>query len=157
MRSFMAFNGRRPCPADGKYAEEYRQFRPRSRYSRYLHRGTPAAPLGPDAGTGYIVGGVIPTVSLGLPDEYQYDEFGRRFTYVVDRRATSKGSCLNLEALTATGAITGTGGVKIKNTTSGTVLDNTMYAYISHGASGYGAYPAQGASVTGEPHQRRQH
>ena len=36
--------------------------------------------------------------------------------------------------------------ILIENTTGGTVLDQTMVAYISHGASGYGAFPGQGGS-----------
>ena len=40
----------------------------------------------------------------------------------------------------------GTGGIKIESSTGGTVIDNTMYAYISHGPSGHGAWPAQGST-----------
>ena len=144
MRSFMAFQGRRPCPADGQYAVNTANFGREASIAGTCTGGTPAAPLGPDAATGYVVGGVIPTVSLGLPDEYQYDEFGRRFTYVVDKRATTRGACTTLMNIPTDN---GTGAVTIENTTGGTVLDNTMYAYISHGVSGYGAFPEQGSTT----------
>lgn len=147
MHSFMAFNGRRPCPADGQYVVNTANFGKEAANPGTCTGGTPSAPLGPDA-TGFVVGGVIPTRSLGLPDEYQYDEFGHRFTYVVDTQATANNYCINLEDFNPiTGAITGTGHIKIENATGGTVIDNVMYAYISHGASGYGAFPAQGSSV----------
>ncbi len=146
MRSFMAFNGRRPCPADGQYAVGTANFGKEAATPGTCTGSTPAAPLGPDAGTGYIVGGVIPVTSLGLDESYAYDDFGRQFTYVVDKRATLTSSCLSLENVSLTSGLpTGTGGLKIESSTGGTVIDNTMYAYISHGASGYGAYPAQGA------------
>lgn len=96
--------------------------------------------------TNTLVGGVIPTKSLGLPDDYAMDEFGHRFTYVVDSRATSKSSC---NVLTQTNIHDGlSSGVTIENSTSGgTLLDRTMYAYISHGKDGHGAFPVQGSSV----------
>ena len=78
MRGFMAANGRRPCPADGQYAINTANFGKEAAIAGTCTGSTPAAPLGPDAGTGYVVGGVIPTRSLGLSDDYQFDEFGRR-------------------------------------------------------------------------------
>ena len=99
MRSFMAVNGRRPCPADGQYAINTANFGKEAAIAGTCTGSTPAAPLGPDAGTNHIVGGVIPTKSLGLPDDYAFDEFGRRFTYVVDRRATNLSACRALEGI----------------------------------------------------------
>jgi len=175
MRSFMAANGRRPCPADGQYAENTKYFG--------IEAGTPGActgntapipnaPLGPDTnttlcnGAGCVVGGTIPTKTLGLPDDYAYDDYGRRFTYVVDLRATNS-------AATAVGKNTtnycsylqnnikypdfygniAIPAITIENTTTplvpgNTIIDHTMYAYISHGSSGYGAWPAQGSVAT---------
>src|SRR5690242_20690488 len=86
MRSFMAKNGRLPCPADGQYAFNDVNFGVEAATPGTCTGGTPAAPLGPDVGTGYVVGGVIPTKSLYLPEEYAIDEFGHRFAYVVDKR-----------------------------------------------------------------------
>ncbi|HEX4000988.1 MAG TPA: FG-GAP-like repeat-containing protein [Pirellulales bacterium] len=172
MRSFMAANGRRPCPADGQYAENTQYFGVEAGTPGICTGNTsptPNAPLGPDAGTGYVVGGVIPTKTLGLPDEYAYDEYGRRFTYVVDTRATESPAaavtnnnntppagrrvapkthapgCYNLQqSIKLNGAKPG---ITIENISGGTIIDQTMYAYISHGASGYGAWPAQGSTV----------
>ncbi|MGH7193467.1 MAG: hypothetical protein ACREJM_08030, partial [Candidatus Saccharimonadales bacterium] len=154
MRSFMVFNGRRPCPADGQYPE----LGPGSQYFGQ-EAGTPGActgnsaptpnaPMGPDAGTGYIVSGTIPTRSLGLPSDYAFDSYGRRFTYVVDTRATKHSSCAALEGLTLTNFTpTGKGGLVIEDGTHA-VTDNVMYAYIDHGASGYGAFPGDGSATT---------
>src|SRR6185312_11049208 len=97
LTGFMASNGRLPCPADGSYAVNTANFGVEAANPGSCTGGAPAAPLGPDAGTGYVVGGVIPTKTLNLDDSYQFDEWGRRITYVVDTRATLKSSCLTLE------------------------------------------------------------
>jgi hypothetical protein len=150
MRGFMAMYGRRPCPADGQYAENTTNFGLEAATPGTCTGGAPSAPMGPDAATGFVVGGVIPTRSLGLPDDYQFDDFGRRITYVVDKRATQNASCIALETLNSSYVPTAKGGVYIYNASpanGGTQIDQTMYAYIIHGASGYGAFPAQGAST----------
>ncbi len=149
MRAFMAFKGRRPCPASGAYKPGDQYFGVEAAVSGACTGGTPAAQLGPDAVTGYVVGGTIPTRTLGLPDDYAFDEWGRSFTYVVDRRATIAGSgsgqCSNLQDYPTND---GKGGVYVQiKDTSGAVnsTDQVMYAYISHGPDGHGAFPAQGA------------
>ena len=59
MRSFMTVNGRRPCPADGQYAENTANFGLEAATPGTCTGGTPAAPLAQSAGN--VVGGVIPT------------------------------------------------------------------------------------------------
>lgn len=139
MRGFMVGNGRRPCPAQGSYDINAHNFGIEAANPGSCTGGTPAAPMGPDSGTGYIVSGTIPTKSLGLPDYFAFDQFGRRFTYVVDTRATGHSSCYALMK-------GGDGGLTVKDGTSGNTIDNVMYAYISHGPSGFGAFPAQGGT-----------
>jgi len=149
MRSFMAFKGRRPCPADGQYAVNTANFGIEAATPGTCTGGTPAASMGPDVGTGFIVGGIIPTKTLGLDDSYAFDDYGRRFTYVVDKRATGASSCTSLEGISLTSLTPkGMGGIQIENANNGgAIIDNVMYAYISHGPTGYGAFPAQGSTV----------
>lgn len=148
MRSFMAFNGRRPCPADGQYPDTSKYFGQEAAIAGTCQGGTPAAPLGPDTGTNNIIAGVIPTRSLGLDTSYAYDSYGRRFTYVVDKRATSTATCDALEGITGTNFTpTGTGGITIDDA-NGNLVSNVMYAYIQHGQSGYGAWPGDGSPTT---------
>ena len=141
---FMAAYGRRPCPADGQYAVNSANFGLEAETPGTCTGGTPAAPFGPDAGTGYVVGGTVPTKTLGLPDDYAFDAFGRRITYVVDKRATLKSSCLVLQNYPNNN---GTGGIAVKDATAGSTISGVMAAYISHGADGHGAFPQSGSSV----------
>jgi FG-GAP repeat len=157
MRSFMAAHQRRPCPADGQYDVNTANFGLEAANPGNCTTGTPAAPMGPDTNTtactgnvGCIVSGVIPTKTLGLPDDYAFDEYGRRFEYAVDTRATSKSFCNVLQDYPTND---GKGGLVIKDGTTGNIIDNVMYAYISHGKSGYGAYPEQGGAGGHTPAQ----
>src|SRR5271166_615903 len=135
MRSFIVVNGRRPCPADGSLAVNTTNF------------GKETDTLGDGLCTGALlsgvatntVGGTIPTKSLNLPDDYAFDAWGRRYTYIVDKRATNTSSCV---------ALGSAGGLTIKDG-SGATTDTVMYSYMIHGASGFGAFPAQGSSATG--------
>jgi DNA-binding beta-propeller fold protein YncE len=139
MIGFMAKNGRLPCPADGQYDVNAAtgNFGVEAASPGTCKGGTPAAPLGPDAGTTFVVGGVIPTKTLALDDSYAFDEWGHRFTYVVDKRATLNTSCATIT----------TGGITIKNTTGGAVIANVMHAFIAHGPDGHGAWPMAGGAA----------
>ena len=151
MQAFMASNGRRPCPADGQYDVNTQKFGLEAgtltpNTAGECNGGDPIAPMGPDAATGYTYMGTIPTKTLGLPDDYAYDAWGRRFSYVVDKRATVNESCYRMYTTETSGAIA----IQYKDTT-GTIVDTeqSMYAFISHGADAHGAWPPQGSSVAG--------
>ena len=81
---------------------------------------------------GNVVAGGVPTKTLGLPDEYAFDGWGRRLVYHVDKRLT----------LDTTYATTTTGSITVKDGAS-TPSDRTTtaaYALLSHGPNGHGAY-----------------
>jgi hypothetical protein len=138
--AFMAKNGRLPCPADGGYDAGVHNFGIEAANPGACTGGTPAAPMGPDAGTGFVVEGDIPTKTLGLDDAYAFDAWGRRFSYAVDARATVATGANSCATLT-------TGGIQILKTKGGSPVANVMHAFISHGPDGQGAFPAQGATV----------
>jgi hypothetical protein len=145
MQRFMALRGRRPCPADGIYDVNEANFGLEAGAVTAnsplgsCKGGTPVASMGPD-GTGYIVAGMIPTKTLALPDDYAFDAWGRRMAYYVDIRATASASCY----ATKTGSLQ----VRTKDPTGAVVhTDNVMYAYVSRGPGGYGAWPAQGSTL----------
>src|SRR5262249_23598950 len=99
--------------------------------------------LGPDqSGAGNVVEGVIPTKSLHLPDDYAFDQWGRRISYVVDKRATLTSSCTTLQNYPTNN---GTGGINIAPTPRASATGHVMHAYIIHGPSGEGAFPGAGS------------
>jgi prepilin-type N-terminal cleavage/methylation domain-containing protein len=87
--------------------------------------------------------GAVPTVTLGLPNDFMYDGWGDRFRYAVDIAYTALGAFPN-QPLTcpAIGAIT-------VYDSSGSTARSTgaIYALISHGANGHGAYTPGGGST----------
>ncbi len=91
--------------------------------------------------TSSVVAGGVPTKSLGLPDEYAFDGFGRRITYIVDNRATNVSACNTMERLKQKG------NVDVLDASGATSpADNVMWALISHGKDGHGAYTMQGST-----------
>lgn len=134
-QSFMAQHGRRPCPAlgsDGPSVGNYGL--------EVATAGTCAdAELGPNNG---VVAGTVPFVTLGLTEEDALDGYGRRITYIVDSNITSSTGCRNYQSQRTNGA------VMIKQDSTDTAaIDRTMWALISHGADGHGAYTRKGGST----------
>lgn len=89
-----------------------------------------------------IVAGGVPTNTLGLPDEFAFDGWGRRMIYMVDNRATNIKSCRDMQ-------VHGTpGDLAIVPTSSSTMAtDSVMWALMSYGKDGHGAFPMQGSSI----------
>jgi hypothetical protein len=137
--SYMAATGHLPCPASITAAPSAAAFGTETDSSGDgLCTG---APMGPDS-TGYVVTGSVPTKALHLDNSFAVDEWGNRIDYIVDIRATKKSTCITLES-------SGGGAIIIKNSKAGTQIANVMHLFISHGANGFGAVPAQGSNVAG--------
>ncbi len=91
-----------------------------------------------------LAAGVVPTKTLGLPDDYMFDGYGRRMMYMVDIRATDKTTCRNMQTTKTKGAI------EIMTARSAISIftdDNVMWSLISYGKNGHGAFPMQGSSL----------
>ncbi len=147
-QSYMTTYGHRPCPADATVDVGSQYFGREAANGGTCTGGTPAANFSGAGGSANIVAGGVPNVALGLPDDYAFDGFGHRVTYVVDKRATDKGSCAVLQG-GETPVSTYYGDVEIRDAAAGTLISNTMWALISHGQDAHGAFPLQGQGTAG--------
>lgn len=91
-----------------------------------------------------VVAGMVPVTSLGLPPEYALDGYGRRITYIVDNRATETIGCADMQnnAMRGNILIQSTYSAGNENT-----IDNVMWALVSHGNDGHGAFASNGSAV----------
>lgn len=150
MQAYMASYGRRPCPANGVYGVNEHDFgfeagtNSSNMPATGCIGGDPAAPMGPDDATGNVFAGTIPTKTLALPDDYAYDAWGRRFTYMVDKRAVTNEACYNMFTSGTEGDIS----IQYKDNTGAVIeTDRAVYAYITHGPDAHGAWPPQGSAL----------
>ena len=150
MKAFMTINLRRPCPASGVYEIGNAKFGLEAEVPGTCTGGGSIAADFSDAST-EAVAGIVPVKSLNLPDAYALDGYGRRIMYIVDKRATlanaaspttSIESCYDLQLYGNKGDI------EIVSTSADTVIkDYVMWALISYGKTGHGAFPAQGGTT----------
>jgi prepilin-type N-terminal cleavage/methylation domain-containing protein len=86
--------------------------------------------------TGVYAGGV-PVRTLNLPDEYANDGHGRRILYVVDNKFAKASAQFKEEV---------GGGIVVKNAAGGTETSEAVYALLSFGKNGHGAFGRNGGS-----------
>ena len=142
-----------PCPADITTAETTAPFgigtgsgvaNPAACVPPACIPGCAAANFN-DGGNTYA--GMIPTKSLGLPDEAAIDGWGMRIFYAVDQRLTVPGA-LNyyLQAPTVANPATA-GSIQVNDDAGGTRTTTGAYILLSFGQDGHGAWPAQGGAA----------
>jgi prepilin-type N-terminal cleavage/methylation domain-containing protein len=138
LSSFVKINKRLPCPADGSLALSHASFGLERKAAAVCDDTSPYY-----GGAGGIVGGVVPIRSLGLPDEFMMDGWGRRMAYVVNgfmaRDVTQAVNIINV-----TGA--NESHIDIMGADGAVKTTDAAYALISHGVNGYGAWLRNGAS-----------
>ena len=138
LKSFRKANNRLPCPALGSTVITTNTFG-----SEDAHPGTCSGVGGTNLAINEAAG-VVPTRSLGLPDDDMFDPWGGRFTYAVDTRMTAAGAFSTYPAIT-TFAI---GSMNVLQAATGNALtdaNNMAVAIVlSHGPNGHGAYQISG-------------
>jgi len=136
LEGFKAANGRLPCPGNGQYAPSEQFFGTEAVGPGNCFTGQlPRANIYNYPGMSVVIGS-IPTKTLGLPDDYALDGFGRPFTYIVSVDATDAYSCSKMTA----------GKVNVLSDAGGTISQTVMAAIISHGKNGIGAFYSQGGT-----------
>jgi prepilin-type N-terminal cleavage/methylation domain-containing protein len=86
-----------------------------------------------------IYGGMVPTKSLKLPDDYAVDGWGRRILYVVDSDFTLSGASTTLSDITAD-ATNGTQRIEVRSVSDHPKTTAGAYVLLSYGVNGHGAY-----------------
>ncbi len=147
MESFLIKNQRIPCPADATAAL--------SSASAGVESNDGAAPpicnKNNNGSSGVWVGG-LPTKTLGLPDRYMADDWGRRFIYAVKSDFTNNITTNPLcDGDSASGAshlicfkYTTAGNITVNDSTGAARTTEAVYVIVSHGKNGFGAWTYSG-------------
>ncbi len=155
LQKFVEVNNRLPCPAPRGYATDNASYGLENTAA-----GTCTSPGGTYGPASNIIMGLVPTRTLGLPDDYGFDAWDRSFTYVVDPRATGTRALSVTYPLSDVvhGAASGTtlGSIIIKDSqwSTGTTsirTSNGIAVIVSHGPNGHGAYPRASGTSTAVP------
>jgi WD40 repeat protein/type II secretory pathway pseudopilin PulG len=144
-KAIMAYRlkySRLPCPADPTKPYGDNLYGREAANPGECVGGAPALPV--DHNSFYVLKGAVPVETLGLPDEFIQDGWGRLFTYHVQRNATQidafvdtkpNDQCVGVYAFDAAGTL---------RALVGTTQIGAPYALVSHGPNGHGAYLATG-------------
>lgn len=157
---FLANNARLPCPADGTLAPSDSNFGKESINSASPPLTTCDNSSGHLLNSSDVWGGVVPTRTLNLSDDYMEDGWGWRFTYVVDDRfvnsnayhtSTNNTDC---DDTTTTNCFTyfdpSGGTITVNDAATGTpaqLTNQAVIVLISHGKNGHGAFVRQGSTT----------
>jgi alpha-tubulin suppressor-like RCC1 family protein/type II secretory pathway pseudopilin PulG len=140
-------NGRLPCPADPTAALGGASFGVESDCTAAASGGlTDILPSGGVSGNDDIRVGMVPVRALGLPNDYAFDEWGSRLTYVTIKKLASATEYASFTTTLTNGVIT----VEDENGTQLTGADTTdivSYVVLSHGKDKKGAYTKSGVAA----------
>lgn len=138
LKAYLVKSNRLPCPTDLTATSSSSTYNVESQTIGSCS-GTPA---GESIGSWSSRGGV-PTKTLGLPDSFMYDGWGRKIVYTVDKNTTYENA---FEAIGTDEYCE----LQIEDTTGALLTGNSSYtggaAYVllSYGENGHGAYTQNG-------------
>ncbi len=138
----LAFN-RLPCPADATLAINQVNFGYEAANPGSCTGGAPTSNFSqtPSLGPQDAREGMLPVKTIGLPDDYAFDGWGRRFIYAVSRDMTLPGAF----------AVSSTYDVSTRMTILNAegVVKSTIacQVLVSLGLNGQGAYPRNGGTT----------
>jgi prepilin-type N-terminal cleavage/methylation domain-containing protein len=139
---------RLPCPANASLGPGSANFGVEAANPGSCTGGTPAASSSMNNAAGTAVSaaeGSVPALSLGLPADMMLDGWGNQFRYAVDVSLTTPG----MFVLTPSGAACGP--ITVKDANGNARTTTAIYALVSHGPNGFGAYTKSGAFTAGPP------
>lgn len=135
MRRFAGYNNRIPCPANRLLRPEAASGSPTNAATNYgieYTSCTAGALTGTDTSGGVRIG-MVPTRTLGLPDEYGYDAWGSRFIYAATQTLTQTST---YDPATAAISVVGAGSA------------NAAYVIVSVGPDREGGYSVDGTLMS---------
>ncbi len=93
--------------------------------------------------------GAVPVKTLGLPDEFQYDGWGRKFAYAVATAMTTPASGTGMTGTAAAfmsyGSQANCGAITVQNAGAANRTQVADYVLLSYGPDGHGGYLKNGA------------
>jgi prepilin-type N-terminal cleavage/methylation domain-containing protein len=134
---------RLPCPGDLTIAPGATNYGVEGATPGFCTGGTPT----PNfrrwlANATYLVEGAVPVTTLGLPNDFMYDGWGNHFNYAVIAPLTAlRAFVLTHPPLICTSVTVNDVNGKVRS-------DGAIYALISHGPNGHGAYSKNGTLVS---------
>ena len=166
LKYYLANKGHLPCPASLTDIKEASTPTVISTYARATDCTAPA-PAGifdkrgvnniDDNANGDIRIGMVPVRTLGLSDSYAFDDWGRRYTYIVPKQLAVDKTEFDAFAPATTRQLT----IEVDPTTdeydvltSGDAIygdqagEDIAYVLISHGATGAGGFNGNGIEAT---------
>ncbi len=151
--SYSSVYGRIPCPGDltitqgaANYGLEAGTKTGGTGSGDCINNGSALVPAANFKSAGGIEEGSVPVAALGLPNDFMYDGWGNKFRYAVDPSYTltaqfSGWPLMNNMCSTSSSSIT------VNDENGGARTTKGIYAIVSHGPNGHGAYTSTGATV----------
>jgi len=144
LMAYRIANNRLPCPSNPALTDSA------ANAATYGYEsGTPGTCTGTNittatissVGNTVVAEGAVPVRTLSLPDEYQFDGWGRKFAYAVWTPITAAATSTSSPAGFMTYGLTpNCGAVTVENAGHGYRTQLADYALISYGPDGHGGY-----------------
>lgn len=131
---------RLPCPADAREPRSSATYGMEAAGPGDCTGGLPQATRGP---AGDVVEGAVPFKTLGLPEAASTDAWGRQYAYAVNRLVTGD------EAMTHM-TLSEQCDITVLDAGGGLHSGGAMYALVSFGPNGHGAYLPGGARINAQ-------
>ncbi len=143
--TFRKNSNRMPCPASLVLTQSSSNFGMEGPNSAScLNAGGGAATATNNSAGNIVSEGSVPVRTIGLPDDFAYDGWGNRIRYAVTVAYTSTNAFTtyfaNNTSVAAVKILDGTGASNYRT-------QNALYALVSHGINGAGAYGKSGSMV----------
>jgi type II secretory pathway pseudopilin PulG len=129
LMAYRVANNRLPCPADASLPATDANYGFEAANPGRCTGGSPAANR-TDA-TNNVVEGAVPFRTLGIPEEFLVDGWGRRFAYAVNSNATDTDVMRHM-------ALTDSCRISVRDAAGSDRTTGALYALVSFGPNGHG-------------------